>query len=364
MKIGIDARFLIPNKMEGFGVYTLELCKALAAQHPDQTFYLFIDRYSSFQIKLPPNCKRILIPIPARLPILWRIWYEIFVPIYAFFLGIDVFVATIGFVPKGRFKKLSIVHDINFEHFPNTIPKPILSFYQKHFKNYCAKADHIIAISEFTKQDLIQTYQLDAKHISVVYNGARQVRSHTHSELNVPPYFMVLGSLHPRKNIEGVIKAFELYKQTDTLEAELRIIGAGLFEKQAFNKYAISDSIKPYIHFMGRLSDEEVFVYLTHAKALLFLPLYEGFGLPIVEAMSVGTPVISSNNSSLPEVCGNAALLFDATDHSSIAKGMHNLLEDMDLKSDLVEKGFTQAKRFTWAETAKGVYEQIQQLHA
>jgi glycosyltransferase involved in cell wall biosynthesis len=115
---------------------------------------------------------------------------------------------------------------------------------------------------------------------------------------------------------------------------------------------------------MGRLSDEEVFVYLTHAKALLFLPLYEGFGLPIVEAMSVGTPVISSNNSSLPEVCGNAALLFDATDHSSIAKGMHNLLEDMDLKSDLVEKGFTQAKRFTWAETAKGVYEQIQQLHA
>ena len=178
---------------------------------------------------------------------------------------------------------------------------------------------------------------------------------------NGKPYFFFVGSMHPRKNIKRLLKAFALFKQETSSDFKLLIAGAILWTKDEIEKEYDSNPFKNDIHFTGRVNDEELANMLGAAYALSFVPVFEGFGLPIAEAMQSGVPVICSNVTSMPEVAGDAALLVDPFNIENITDAMKQIYDNKDdLRSKLIEKGFEQKKLFTWERTAGLLWDSIE----
>jgi glycosyltransferase involved in cell wall biosynthesis len=356
--------------MDGIGLFTFESFKKIVLTHPEIEFVFIFDRTPHPDFIYAKNITPIVIAPPARHPWLYVIWYQISLKRLLKKLNPDIFVATDGMIPLNcKTNTLAVIHDLNFEHHPEHLPKLLLNYYCKYFPKFAHQATRIATVSEFSKQDVCKTYQIDESKIDVVYNGPNEkfVPLITSEQTKIKEqytdgydYFLFIGTLHPRKNLINLFKAFELFKTTTKSPKKLLIVGRKMWWTPEIENTLNNLSVKNDVLFAGRVDKGELYKITASAYALTYVPIFEGFGIPLVEAMSCGTPVISSNITSMPEVVGDAGILVSPFSVDEIANAMIRMNDEHCLRGKLSEKSLVQAQKFSWQKTADLLWNSIQ----
>jgi len=372
MKIAVNTRLLLKDKLEGIGRFTDESLCRIVKKHPEHEFFFLFDRMFSKEFIYADNVTPLVVPPPTRHPLLWKIWFDYMLPRVFRKIKPDIFLSTDGYISlKTEVPTVDVIHDINFAHSPEQLPRHIAKYYNKYFPQYAKKADQICTVSEFSKQDIVNVYGIDSDKIDVVYNGAsesfspmlefeRKLVQRKYTEET--EYFLYVGSLHPRKNVGRLLEAFDLYRQQCKKPLKLMIVGEAMFMTKEIDAVYKAMQYKSEVVFTGRLSSKELSRVMSSARALTFVPLFEGFGIPIIEAMASDTAVICSNVTSMPEVAGDAAVLVDPLQVDEIARAMLRLSADDDFRNKLIENGKIQRTKFTWDKTADLLWESMMKL--
>ena len=356
--------------MDGIGLFTYESFKKIVLAHPEIDFIFIFDRAPHPDFIFAKNIEAKVIAPPARHPWLYTIWYQYSLYRLLKRINADIFIGTDGMLPlKTRTKTLSIIHDLNFEHHPENLPKNYKNFYCKYFPKFAEKANRIATVSEFSKQDIIKTYHINSDKIDVVYNGSNEnfkpisreeITSVQNKYTAGKSYFLFIGTLHPRKNLIHLFKAFEQFKKESNSDFKLLVVGKKMWWTKEIEKAYHKLNFKNDIIFTGRVSEKELYQITASAYALTYVPIFEGFGIPLVEAMSCGTPVITSNITAMPEVVEDAGILVDPFSVTAIAKAMLRIVNDINLRNELSEKSKVQAQKFSWQKTADLLWNSIQ----
>jgi glycosyltransferase involved in cell wall biosynthesis len=375
MRIGIDAH-AIGARQGGNETYISNLIKSLAEIDGDNlyTIYLanagaaaqwregFTNRYKNFSVRLlPPPTPLVRVPVYLA--------YELFRR------PVDVLHVQYTAPPFCSIPIVAMIHDLAFERMPETFTRRG-SFQLKLTVRWTAKkAAKIATVSEYSRQDLLNIYNLPPEKVVVTYNG---VESRFTPQPSVPDeaeeirrrfgvsrdFLLAVGSLQPRKNLVRLIRAYaRLRVEREDFRPQLVIVGRKLWLANE-----IFDEVKrqPWaddIILTGYVTDEDLPALYRAARALVYPSLFEGFGLPPLEAMACGTPVVTSDVSSLPEVTGGAALLIDPNDERALAAALIEIVSDERLRAELREKGIAQAKKFTWREAAEKTLSLYQQAY-
>ncbi|EKQ50523.1 MULTISPECIES: glycosyltransferase family 1 protein [unclassified Clostridium] len=373
MKVSLELHPCLKNR-SGIGIYTYEISKNLQ-KFKDITLcgdiFNFINR-NNIDIDLEELDFEINIFALFPYGVYRRVWH--YIPIkhnWLFNDKADIYHFFNFIVPPSiDGKVITTVYDMTYELYPETMDKRNLKRLKTDMQYSVERSDKIITISESSKKDIMKFLNIDESKIEVVYCGVdydRFNKSYSEEEklkirekYNLPKdYILYMGTLEPRKNIESIIEAFEIFKREDGLANEkVKLVIAGkkgwLFES-IFN-LVDKLNLKDEVIFTDYVDENDKPLIYNMASLFLFPSLYEGFGIPVLEAMASSVPVITSNVSSLPEVAGDAAILVAPKDIKSIAKYMNEILINEELKKDLVKKGHEQAKKFTWEASAQKVY--------
>lgn len=372
MRIAINTRFLLPDKMEGIGWFTWEVSRRLVERHPDWEFIFLFDRPWNPAFVPGANVTPVLAPPPARHPVLWWIWFEYTIPRLLRKHGATHFLSFDGFCSlRSPLPTLMVTHDIAHIHFPVQIPALVRWYYQYFVPRYLQRAQQIVTVSEYSKNDIIQHYGINAEKIQVACNGCRaNFKPLTETEKNDVrvqyadgrPYFFYLGAVHPRKNVARLIAAFDQFKQT-TGAPVLLLIGGRLSWQTGEVSDALSKAVhKNDIRLLGYIDDNTLPLITGAALALTYISLFEGFGVPLLEAMHCDTPIITSNTSSMPEVAGLAAMLTNPFDEHAIANAMSDCYYNDNLRTALIERGRLQRAKFSWDRAVDVIEQSIGKL--
>jgi glycosyltransferase involved in cell wall biosynthesis len=372
MRIAINTRFLLSKKMEGFGWYTYEVVKRMVLAHPEVEFYFFFDRPYDEKFLFASNVKPIIISPPARHPILFWIWFEIGIKKALKKYEIDLFFSPDGYLSLGsECPQVGVIHDINFEHFPEDIPFSARKYLRTFFPKFAKKATKILTVSEFSKQDICSTYALPSSKIEAIWNGVSEA-FHPLSDEEIEmarnrfaqgrPYFLFVGALHPRKNIKRLIEAYKIYKSKKNNDFELIIVGTALWSEKDYTQL-VPKEIQAHIHFTGHLQLDDLALAMGGASIFVFVPYFEGFGLPLVEAMRSNVPILAGNLTALPEVAGEAALYCNPMSIDSIYEGMQILADSPEKRETLKAIGLERSNLFSWDRTAKQVWEELKNVY-
>jgi len=372
LKIAVNTRLLIKNKLEGIGWFTCETLRRVVKLHPEHDFYFLFDRGYHDDFIFAKNVHPMVISPPTRHPILQYWWFEKSLPAALKKIKPDLFFSPDAYNSLALpYKNIMVIHDLNFEHFPEWMPW-VERFYYRHFTPlFAKKADRILTVSQYSKEDIHRQYGIPLNKIDVVYNGAHsRYKVLTNEEIQKvrmeiskgQPYFLFVGAFNPRKNISRLFQAFDLFKDTHKSDVKLVMVGEKMYWTREMERIFKQMHHAREVIFTGRLEPEVLSQVMGSALALVYVPLFEGFGIPILEAFRAEIPVITSNTTSMPEVAGEAALLVDPFQIESIANAMKSITFEPDLRFALVEKGKQQRKRFGWDQTAERVWKAIEAL--
>ena len=319
MLIAVNTRFLLHDKLEGIGRFTYETLSRITRSHPEHEFLFLFDRKHHPEFIFSKNVTAVELFPPARHPFLFYCWFEFSVTAALKKYKPDVFLSTDGYLSlRTEVPSIAVIHDLAFLHYPEGIDFLGRKYYEYFFPRFAKKAKRIVAVSNFTKQDIIKQYGIDENKIDVVYNAPAKgfrpndvlKKTETRNQFTGgTEYFFTTSAIHPRKNIDTLLKAFDKFKQESKSPIKLVVTGRKAWQtkniEDAFNQM----QFKNEVIFTGRVSDEDLYNLTASAFCMVYIPLFEGFGLPIVEAIACAVPVITSNVSSMPEVAGNAAIL-------------------------------------------------------
>lgn len=370
MRIAVNTRVMLKDRMEGVARYTYEITRRLVLDHPEDEFYFFFDRDYDDEFLFAENVTGVILNPQARHPALWITWFEISIPKALEKYKIDVFFSPDGYLSlRTDVPTLLTSHDLAYLHYPKHIPFLVRKYYENYFPKFHKRANHIMAVSKFTKEDIMTQYGIAAEKITVSYNSVADNFKPIDSVHKVDvrlaytdgkPYLIYLGSIHPRKNIVRLIHAFDEFCKTNESH-DLIILG-----RWAWNNDVIAATISNSDNLERiKLIDDmkgDISEVLAAADALVYISLFEGFGLPLIEAMSCEVPVITSDRGALKEVAHDAALLVDPENVPQIAEAMESIVNDDKLRIDLIEKGKKRVQDFSWDESAKLVYQQLKNI--
>lgn len=356
--------------MDGIGWFTYETMQRITVNNPQHQFFFLFDRQPHYSFKFAENVKPIVIKPITRLPFLIKVWHKLSVPVILKRIKPDIYISPDCFLPDKKVcPYVVIIHDLNFEHFPEYMPVNFRRLYKKGVSRAVKNATQILTVSRFSKEDIINNYNIPPEKIDVVFCGTNSFIKHIeeytvscvkqHYGIN-KDYFIVPGTLHPRKNTHGVIEAWQIFKDRHKKPFSLVFAGNNKWWSKEMKKAWRNNTYKDDIIFTGRVSDEDMNALVTGARAMVYASLFEGFGLPILEAAKAGIPVITSANSSMQEVAGKTALLVDPTNYGDIADAMFKLADDDYLCSELVRKSSSLIDKYSWERTARLIWESVE----
>jgi len=369
MNIAVNARFLLKGKLEGIGYFTQEVFNILARQYPEHRFYFLFDRPYNKDLIVSNNIHPLGVPFPTRHPILWKYWYDIKLPLILRKIKADVFVSTDGFCSlNSKVPQCLVVHDLGFLHQPAAYKKSHLWFYRFFTPKFLRKAKTLATVSEFSKTDIVDSYHIKPEKIRVVYSAAKEIFRPLPFEeqwaikekhAGGKEYFLYAGAIQPRKNIINLLKAFSVFKKRQKSEMKLILVG-----RIAWKNTAILQSLKTYkyrqdVILTGYLEETELVKLMSACYAFIYPSVFEGFGVPVIEAMKCQTPVLTSANSSMQEIAEDAALYFNPADYQDIADKLMLIYKDENKRAQLVEKGKHVADRYSWDRTANLLWHSI-----
>lgn len=369
MVIAVNTKFLLDDYLEGYGRFIYETFKLITKQHPEHQFIFFFDRPYNKRFVWDTNISPIIAGPPARHPLLWKWWYDIRVPALLRKYKADVFVSPDGFCSlRTKIPQCVVIHDLAFIHQPKGIKKSHLAFYKKYTPRFISKANRVVTVSSFSKNDIIKNYQTPADKIDVIYNGVREgfkpapeeTKSITKNKYSDgKAYFLYAGSIHPRKNLVNLLKAFSLFKKRQQSNMKLILAGRLAWKYESFLEDLKSYKYRSDVILTGWVEEAELFQLMGAAYAFVYPSLFEGFGLPVIEAMASGIPVITSKDSAMEEIAGEAALYADPEQSSSIAEKMMLIYKDEKKRNEQIEKGLKASQAYTWEKTAEGLWKSI-----
>lgn len=363
MRIAVNTRLLLKGKLEGIGWFTFETLKRIVNDHPEHQFIFIFDRPYSEEFIFAGNVTPVVVGPPARHPFLYYIWFEIQIPRVLKKVKADLFLSPDGYLSlQTKVPQLAVIHDISFAHRPEDLPWMQGWYYNFFFPKFARKAKRIATVSFYSKEDITRSFKVEYDKIDVVYDGINErFRPATVKEKEAvwqqytggAPYFLFVGALHPRKNIAGLLRSFDAFKSIATNDIKLMVVGGEMHKTGEIFETWENMRYKDEVVFTGRVTTSELIQIFGAALALAYVPFFEGFGIPIAEAMSSGVPVICSNTTSMPEVGGSAVLYADPCKIEQITAAMQKLAFNAGLRDELIEKGLEQKNKFSWDETAR-----------
>jgi len=366
LKIAVNTRLLIKDKLEGIGWFTSESLSRITRQHPEHEFIFLFDRSFDNSFIFSSNITPLVLPPAARHPFLYYTWFEYILPGALNKSGADIFLSPDGFLSlRSNVPSIAVIHDLNFEHYPQDLRWLLRNYYRYYFPRFAVHASRIATVSEFSKNDICSLYGISEDKIDVVYNGAGEqfVPLSVSEQIKVKArfsggnnYFLYVGALHPRKNLANLFKAFDHFKESDNKGMKLMIVGARYWWSDGIKNAYENMRYMDEVIFTGRLSSADLRQVMASAFALTYVSYFEGFGIPLVEAFNCDTPVITSNITSMPEVSGDAALLVDPFNHLSISGAMEQMVKDTNLRNQLIAKGRSRRSEFTWQKTSEKLW--------
>ena len=370
MKIAINTWILRNKKTDGIGYFTINTISRLIKAHPEIDFQILCDKnFTEDYFDFANVTKHHIFPA-LRHPVLYVFYMELVLPFFLKKHQPDLLLSMDGFLSLlSGCRQIPVIYDINFEHKPEDLKLKNRLYYRFFFKRFAKKAKRIATISEYSKQDIADFYKIDPAMIDNISCGinsnflpltANEVADTRKKWSDGKPYFFFVGSMHPRKNIKRLIEAFSVFKVKTNADVKLLLAGSILWQQTEIEHTYNNNAYKADIVFTGRLSDDDLQQVMGAAMALSFVPIFEGFGLPIVEAMQSGVPVICSNITSMPEVAGDATILVDPFDVEKIAAAMETLHADANLRNQLIQKGHLQKQLFSWDKTARLLWKTIE----
>lgn len=361
MRIAVNTRLLLPQRLEGIGRFKHEVLQRLVERYPEHEFLFLFDRPYDDCFVYGPNVEAVVVPPPSRHPVLWYLWFEWALPLVLSRHRADVFLSMDGYCSlRTKVPTVMVTHDIAHVHYPEQVPAAARWYYNHFVPRYLARANSVVTVSDFCRSDISEHYAIPLDKIRVAGNAAhpRFVPLDAKGQARVrqqyaegQQYFFYLGALHPRKNIARLLQAFSAFKAQTSSPVKLLIGGRFAWQSGGIKTAYDQSEYREDIHFLGYVQDEDLVRIIASAMALTYVSLFEGFGVPIIEAMQAGVPVMTSSVSSMPEVAGDAGLLVDPTNTVEIAAGMQRLYEDEGLRQQLSKRGFNRAGIYTWEQT-------------
>ncbi len=369
MIIAVNTRFLLVDYLEGYGYFIQETFKRITQQYPEHQFIFIFDRPYDQRFVLGNNVKAIVVGPPARHPLLWKLWYDIKIPALLKKYKADVFVSCDGFCSlRTKVPQCLVVHDLSFLHYPSFIRKSHLFFYKKYTPKFLARAKSVATVSAFSKNDILKQYHIEEDKVDVVFSAAKENFIPLNFEerqlvkdkyTNGKEYFLYTGAIHPRKNLLHLLKAFSLFKKRQQSNMKLVLAGRLAWKYESFIQDLQSYKYRDDVVMTGYLQEGELIKITGAAYAMVYPSLFEGFGVPVLEAMQCNVPVITSVNSAMQEIAGDAALYADAENYTAIADEMKLLYKDENLRKELIQKGQRRAKEYSWDKTADLLWQSI-----
>lgn len=370
MKIAVNTRLLLKDRLEGIGWFSYESLKRIVKKHPEHTFYFIFDRKHDDQFVFADNVVPVEIMPPARHPYLWYLYFEFSIPRVLKKLNPDLFLSTDGWISlRTDVPQVDVIHDLNFEHYKDFLKPQHQRYYTRFFPKFAKKAVRLATVSEFSKQDIHQLYGIEEGKIDVVYNGSNTIyqplneieQQNVRQQItNGKPYFLFVSAIHKRKNLANILRAFDAYKEQTKADTKFVVVGARAGMQgdidEVFQNMRHADDVL----FVGRQSAEQLARIMASAIALVYASFFEGFGIPILEAYNAETAVITSNVTSMPEVAGDAAILVDPNEVGQISEAMRQLATNSELRDSLIAKARVQREKFSWEQTADKLWQCVE----
>jgi glycosyltransferase involved in cell wall biosynthesis len=360
MIIGIDGSRAFIKQRTGIEEYSYQVIKHLVNELNNHEVVLYLRKNQTIDFKLPENWKIKII----RWPYLWT---QIGLSLEMLFHPVDVLFVPAHTLPIIHPQNSVVtIHGLEYEFCPGAYSFWARLYMRCSIKNSCRWAKAIIAVSENTKKDLMRLYKVPEEKIEVIYEGydsnfqfpISNFQSISNDKFS-KPYLLFVGRLEERKNIIGIIEAYKILVEKYNVPHALILAGAPgygyNFIKLKIRNYLKIKNLKLKIIELGYIDEAQKWQLLSGAEIFLFPTLYEGFGIPILEAQSVGVPVVAGNNSSSKEIAENSSILVDPSNAEKIADAAYELISDKALRDDIIQKGYENVQRFNWEKCAEEI---------
>jgi len=371
MRLVVNARTVVPGKLDGMGWYTYEIGRRLLEALPSAEHHWLFDRTVSPSL-VPEGVIPHVVRPPARHPFLWHIWHQYRVPVVLRRLRASVYWSPDGFIPLSTsVPTVATLHDIAFEHNREHTTRLAGMYYRWMFPKCAAAATRLTTVSEAVRRDITSVYGIPEASIDIVPNGVRGIFSPTddvrakearHVLNNGRSYILNVGTVQPRKNHVRLIQAFDRFLSTTGADVDLICVGGLGWSFDEVHQAHASAIHRDRIRFIGYVHDEQLAQWYEGASMFVFVPLLEGFGVPIIEAFTAGVPVVTSNRPPMTDVGANAAHYADPESVESIVSAITHVWNDELLQDNYVQKGFSRAKAFSWEAAAGALKEVIEGL--
>ncbi len=358
MRIAVNTRLLLKGRLEGIGWYTHQMLERIVRNHPEHEFIFFFDRPYDPSFVFGPNVTPVVLHPQARHPVLFHLWFDWSLPAMLRKYKADLFLSTDGLCSlRTKVPTCLVMHDLAFEHYPEHLIRSHRNYLRRYSPLFARKAARVVTVSQFSRQDIATRYHISPEKIDVTHNGAHPAYQpldwHEREAVKEKyadgcEYFVFAGALHPRKNVINLLKAFIDFKKRYRSNMKLVIVGRMAWKFEELVALRAEMPFRKEVKWVGYMNVEELCKVIGGAYALAYASLFEGFGIPILEALKCNVPAIVSNTSSMPEVAGDAALLVDPKSVADIAEKMGTIYRDEALRNRLIAAAPAQAAKFDW----------------
>jgi glycosyltransferase involved in cell wall biosynthesis len=355
------------------GEYINFLCKTferITKNHPEHHFIFLCERQNTGLFAFGNNVKTEVIKHHIANPLLWKYWYDVRVPIILRKYKADVLITTSGFCSlTAKVPQCMIIQDLAFLHSPSFFTKTKHLFYKRYTGKFIEKAKRIVTFSAFSKLDIVNSYGITDTKIDTVYNGVNEIFKPVNEAIKKEikekytggkDFFLYSGAIHPSKNLTNLLKAFSIFKKRQQSNMKLLLCSKLTSGYKSFTQSLHTYKYRAAVVLLQNTGETEMAKLTASAYALVYPVYFDSFSAPVMEAMQCKVPVITSVNSPMQEITGDAALYADPGNYNAIAEQLIRLYKDENSRNELINKGEIVVRQYNWDKTADLLWLTIQ----